>query len=122
MSNHSTLSKKSTLRVLIIKTIANFQFQWERYQRNIDLRISKLIIMEGIRIVTDSKGKRTGLYIDLKALKNNKTSGRSVAAYLQTLDDIEDLVDIQQVQSESSEDWEVVKTRLKQNGTLKSDV
>lgn len=78
--------------------------------------------MDGINIVTDSKGRRTGLFIDLKTLKSNRTSGRSVAAYLRTLEDIEDLVDIQLAQSEPSEDWSTVKERLKQIGTLKGDV
>lgn len=78
--------------------------------------------MDGISIVTDSKGKRTGILIDLQTLKNNKTSGRSVTAYLRTMEDIEDLVDIQQTQSEPSEDWAAVKERLKQKGTLKGDV
>ena len=78
--------------------------------------------MDGISIVTDSKGKRTGLLIDLQTLKNNKTSGLSVTAYLRTMEDIEDLVDIQQTQSEPSEDWAAVKERLKQKGTLKGDV
>jgi hypothetical protein len=78
--------------------------------------------MDGISIVTDSKGRRTGLLIDLKTLKSNRTSGRSVTAYLQTLEDIEDLVDIQLVQSEPSEDWSTVKERLKQKGSLKGDV
>jgi len=78
--------------------------------------------MDGINIVTDSKGKRTGLLIDLKTLKVNKTSGRSVAEFLRTLEDIEDLVDIQQTQSEPTEEWAVVKERLRKKGLLKGDV
>jgi hypothetical protein len=78
--------------------------------------------MDGISIVTDSKGKRTGLLIDIKELKKRRTSGRAVASYIDMLEDVEDIIDVQLAASEPSEDWETVKQRLKDSGHLSKDV
>jgi hypothetical protein len=53
--------------------------------------------MDGISIVTDSKGGRTGLFIDLKELARKRISGRKVAAYINMLEDVEDVIDAQAV-------------------------
>lgn len=78
--------------------------------------------MDGISIVTDSKGKRTGLLIDIKELKKRRTSGRAVASYIDMLEDVEDIIDVQLAASEPSEGWETVKQRLKDSGHLSKDV
>lgn len=78
--------------------------------------------MDGISIVTDSKGKRTGLLIDLKELTRKRISGKSVAAYIHMLEDIEDVVDAVSVVNEPTESWSVVKNRLKDKGKLSKDV
>ena len=79
-------------------------------------------MMEGISIVTDSKGHRTGLLIDLKELARKRVSGKSVAKYIHMLEDIEDVVDAASVLNESTESWSVVKDRLKAKGKLSKNV
>ena len=68
--------------------------------------------MDSISIVTDSKGRKTGLFIDMKALRKSRKTGRSVTDYIEMLEDVEDIIDVQLAASEPSEDWEVVKQRL----------
>jgi hypothetical protein len=78
--------------------------------------------MEAIKIVNDTKGRGIGLFIDLKELKKRRMSGRSVTSFIEMMENVEDIIDVQLAASEPSEDWEVVKRRLKDGGHLSEDV
>lgn len=78
--------------------------------------------MRGISFVTDDKGKRTGLFIDLKELSKRRTSGRAVTEYINLLEDLKDVIDAAQRVNEPSIPWATVKERLKEKGKLSKEV
>ncbi len=69
--------------------------------------------MTGINFVMDDKGEKTGLLIDLKQLKSDKTSENDVMEYL------EDILAIELNNKENEySDWEEAKKRLKDKGII----
>ena len=61
----------------------------------------------------DDKGEKTGLLIDLKQLKSDKTSENDVMEYL------EDILAIELNNKENEySDWEEAKKRLKDKGII----
>ena len=71
--------------------------------------------MIGINYVTNDKGEKTGLLIDLNELKRSgKTSG-DVSGFL---DDLEDILAIELSKNEEYIDWEDVKEDLRDAGKL----
>ena len=63
--------------------------------------------MDGVHFVTDEKGKRIALQIDLR-MRNKK--GKE---YVEFLENLEDIIDIELSKNEVAEPWEDVKYELK---------
>lgn len=55
--------------------------------------------MEGVKFVTDEKGKKVAIQIDLSF---KKKSGKD---YIEFLENIEDIIDIEQSRDEVAEPW-----------------
>ncbi|MBT3422399.1 MAG: hypothetical protein HOD63_12925 [Bacteroidetes bacterium] len=62
--------------------------------------------MKGVNFVTDEKGKRIALQIDLSY---RKLSGRE---YVDFLENLEDVIDIELRRNEAAEPWESVKKEI----------
>jgi len=64
------------------------------------------VVMDGVSFVTDNKGKRIALLIDLSV--RNKT-GKD---YIEFMENLEDIIDIELSVNEDAEPWKEVKKEL----------
>lgn len=71
--------------------------------------------MTGINYVTNDKGEKTALLIDLNELKRSGKAGGDVSEFL---DDLEDILAIELSKGEEYVDWEDVKQDLRNAGKL----
>lgn len=71
--------------------------------------------MTGINYVTNDKGEKTALLIDLNELKRSGKAGGDVSEFL---DDLEDILAIELSKDEEYTDWEDVKQDLRNAGKL----
>lgn len=70
--------------------------------------------MTGINYVTNDKGEKTALLIDLKELR----TGKSRSDVSDFLDDLQDILAIELGDEEEYNDWEEIKHDLKNAGKL----
>jgi hypothetical protein len=72
--------------------------------------------MNGINFVTNDKGEKTGLLIDLDRLK---TEGKSEVDVMDFMEDLEDILAIELSKKENGySSWEDAKTRLRNKGVI----
>lgn len=72
--------------------------------------------MEAINYLTDAKGRKKAVVIDLEELKRSGQTGHDAFLYLQ--EELEDLIDLELTKNEETIPWETVKQQLKQDGLL----
>jgi len=72
--------------------------------------------MTGINFVTNDKGERTALLIDLAQLKNE---GKTESDVMEFMEDLEDILAVELSKSENDySNWEDAKKRLKAKGII----
>jgi hypothetical protein len=61
--------------------------------------------MNGVNIVTNAQGVKTGFLIDIKALHQHSLSGKDVVQHLLSTEDLEDMIDVELAQYDAAESW-----------------
>jgi hypothetical protein len=74
--------------------------------------------MSGVSIVTNNKGVRTSILVDLPTLRRTRRSGAAVVKYLAELEALEDIIDVELSRGEATDSWESVKQQLQAVGKL----
>ncbi|MES3018370.1 MAG: hypothetical protein V4721_11345 [Bacteroidota bacterium] len=67
-------------------------------------------MIEGIKFITDEKGRQKGIILELPALKKHKIKATEV---FEALAGLQDLIDNAEIDTQKTSNWDLAKENLK---------
>lgn len=67
-------------------------------------------MLEGIKFITDEKGKQKGIILELPVLKENSVKASEV---FEALSGLQELIDSAEIETKKASNWDLAKEHLK---------